>query len=699
MTPGLFVELLWLTAGALVILGMVRWWRPEMSWPRGGAYLLLTLLFFAPAFAKGGFQLATDLVSQWLPWRETVPHVTPQNPLLADPVLQMLPVRGLLRDRLLHGEVPLWIDELGTGQPLLGSALLMPFFVLTIGLPPLQALTVAAVWQVFIALLLTHLLLRRLGASHAGATLAALAFAFSLFSIAWLYYPLSTTACWLPGVLLGLLLLRDRARGGGTGLVICGCGMALGGHPETLAHAALAALAVAVWLLATASSQRREILGRMAAAAALVACLTAPALLPIAESIMGSERLAQLSHSLDDVASPAFEWRSLALLIDPLVFGSPRDANWSGPSNFNETATGYGGLLVLSLAAAGALSLRRHVAAIAGGGAVALLIALGVPPFGALLAPFVVFQHAANARLRFVWVLAVAVAAGLTVDRLLLDRRLRLTAAVAIALVGVLLLLHPPPAGAPWERTWWVTTLTGAASFLVAMAVPRAHRFLPAAACCLGALDLALLGVRYNPTPGSDFDLAPPPALELMMHEARPERPPLRVAALGWDLLPNLAALYGLGDPRGNDPTRPAAAARFVGERLGGRYVPGAQVRIPERWLDQGALDYLGVRLLLTRHRRELPPPWRSVFDGQGGRVWENPGALPLFFFPQRCEQVLDAENALRRALDTKDFRVVGLVEGGGPCALSQQGEVTSIQRDSGEYEIAVSTISGGLVV
>ena len=103
MTPGLWFELLWLAAGGLGILGLVRWWRPEMSWSRGGAYLLLTLLFFAPAFAKGGFQLATDLVTQWLPWRETVPRVSPQNPLLADPVLQMLPVRGLLRERLLHG--------------------------------------------------------------------------------------------------------------------------------------------------------------------------------------------------------------------------------------------------------------------------------------------------------------------------------------------------------------------------------------------------------------------------------------------------------------------------------------------------------------------------------------------------------------------------------------------------------------------
>lgn len=703
MSPGLLLELVWLLAGAFAILVLARWWRPALSWRLGAAYFLLTLLFFAPAFNAGGFDLATDLASQWLPWREAIgERVTPQNALLADPVLQMLPFRALVRGRLLRLEPPLWAHELGTGQPLLGNAQSAPFaplHLLALALPPLRAMSVAAALQVFLALLLTHLLLRRLGASQAGAALAALGFAFSTFSIAWLHYPLSTTACWLPGVLLGLLLLRDGARGGAVGLVVCGCGMALGGHPETLAHATLSALAITVWLVASAPARRWAFAGRAVAVAALVGCLTAPALLPIAESILGSERIAQLQSNPAAVAPPRFEPRTLGLLIDPLFYGSPRDGNWSGPGNFNESATAYGGFLVLMLAAAGALAGGRRVAAVAAGGLVALLIALDIAPFPRLLAPFIIFEHAANARLRFVWILGLAVAAGLTVDRLANDRRVRRVAAFLIAVGGLLLLLFPPPSGAAWERSWWIATLSGACAILAGLALPATRRFVAAGACVLVAIDLALLGVRYNPTPGLAFDLAPPPALRFMMGRVQATGPPLRVAALGWDLMPNLAALYGLADPRGNDPTRPARAARFVGERLGGGYVPGSQVRLPEHWLDQGALNYLGVRFLLTRHSRELPEPWRLAFEGEGGRVWENPNALPLFFLPRRREVAANAKSALRRALATVEFSAFGLVEGGDGASRSQQGGVSSIQRQNDGYEVTVDSATGGLVV
>jgi hypothetical protein len=701
MTQSLLFELMYVVLGGGVIVALLRWWRSDLSWLLGASYLAATVLFFAPAFRAGGFQVATDLAYQWRPWREAVPErVIPRNPLLADPLLQMLPFRRLVRDRLLHGEAPLWADELGTGQPLLGDAhTLSPLHLFALAAPPLQALTVTAVWQVLLALLLTHLLLRHLGASPAGAVLSAVAFAFSTFSVAWLYYPLATTACWLPGTLLGLLLLRQGARGGGAAFVVCAWGMALSGHPETLAHAGLAVLAVAGCLFLTSAAGRWQFLGRFTAAAALAGCLSAPVLLPVVESILGGERLALLEQNPAAVTQPSFELRGARLLVDPLSFGSPRDGNWSGPANFNETATAYGGLLVLALAAAGAGCVRGRVLAIVLGGLVALLIALNVPPFPLLLAPFLIFRHAANARLRFLWVLALAVAAGLSLDRLVLARGSRRITALCIAISSGLLMLFAPPWSAAWQRAWLLATLAGAALTLAALFAPGARRYLPAGVCGLVFLDLALLGIRYNPAPDPALDLAPPAALRFMMGGAKAEGPPVRVAAEGWDLLPNLAALYGLGDPRGNDPTRPARAARFVGERLAGAYVPGAQVRLPAKWLDQGTLDYLGVRFLLTRHSRQLPPPWQLTFDGEGGRVWENPDALPLFFFPRRREALSDADGALRRALEVPDFRALGIVEAEVPASSAQQGSVTSVTGGSGRYELAVSSRSGGLVV
>jgi hypothetical protein len=42
--------------------------------------------------------------------------------LLSDVPLQTLPLRALVRERLLRLEAPLWTHELGTGQPLAGNA-------------------------------------------------------------------------------------------------------------------------------------------------------------------------------------------------------------------------------------------------------------------------------------------------------------------------------------------------------------------------------------------------------------------------------------------------------------------------------------------------------------------------------------------------------------------------------------------------
>src|SRR6202030_3334559 len=202
-------------------------------------------------------------------WREMVAApAVPANGLLSDIPLQMIPFRALVRDRLLHFEAPLWAGEMGTGERLLGNAQSAPFSplgLLALPLPAVRALPVMAALKLFVSLLLTDALLTALGAGRAGACFAAIAFAFSLYSICWAYYPLGVAAAWLPGVLLGLVLLRRGERGGLAGLTVCATGMALSGHPETLAHAALAAGVVAAALLASraggGAARRRSLRG------------------------------------------------------------------------------------------------------------------------------------------------------------------------------------------------------------------------------------------------------------------------------------------------------------------------------------------------------------------------------------------------------------------------------------------------------
>ena len=269
------VDLLLYAAGALVVTLAVRAWRRELSvWALAG-YALAAALYVGPALLTPRFQVPTDVAYQVGPWSPMIegPHKV-RNGLLQDPILQMLPFRTLVRESWLDGDLPLWSHELATGQPLLGngqSAALAPFHLMALPVPPLRGMTLAVAWQLLLGLLLTHALVRRVAhgpqpsdappirwPAGAGAVVGALGYAFSTFSFAWAYFPMGMSAMWIPGVLLGLLSLADGERRAFAGLVLCAVGLALSGHPETLAHTGLAAAAVTLALLVRWRSPLRE---------------------------------------------------------------------------------------------------------------------------------------------------------------------------------------------------------------------------------------------------------------------------------------------------------------------------------------------------------------------------------------------------------------------------------------------------------
>jgi hypothetical protein len=724
--------LVYLGGGAL-LGALMRWWRPRPGWRWIAAYWLAAGAFFAAPLLTSQMQAPTDIAYQWRPWREMVAApVVPANGLLSDIPLQIIPFRALVRDRLLRCEAPLWAGEMGTGEPLLGNAQSAPFSplgLLALPLPAVRALPVMAALKLFVSLLLTDALLAALGAGRAGACFGAIAFAFSVYSVCWALYPLGMAAAWLPGVVLGLVLLRRGEGGGLAGLIACASGMALSGHPETLAHAALAAGVVAAALLlgrvrgdttpgaagdaprcdpedagadrgiAAEAYQagsgrggggaRWRFAGGLAAAAAMSAGLAAPALLPFVEALPDTVRAQLIERSSRGVQPPPFSPAILNLAIDPLANGSPRGRVWTGPSNFNELCSGYAGLLALALAAAAALTFGGRVLAILAGGAVALAAALAIPPLLDLVRALPLLDHAANGRLRLVWVLAVAVAAGLGLERLAARPAGRWIAGAAAAAAAVGLACERPP-GPPWERAWWLATAGGAALSAAAFwwAAARAPtsaagragppregvddaRWLPWLAVACLALDLGLLNGRLLPVLPADFDLAPPPAVAAMTAEMQAGAgAAFRVVAEGDALRPNLAALYGLWDPRSDDPMQPARATFVVGRVFRERYRIGQPMLLLHRPYPVPFLGYLGVRLMLTRHHAELFPPWEEAWDGQGGKLWRNPEALPLFFMPAAWRPARDPRDALLATVANQDFAA---------SAVAELGEVLEI--------------------
>ncbi|HEV7505864.1 MAG TPA: YfhO family protein [Thermoanaerobaculia bacterium] len=643
--------------GALLLVAAVRWWRPQVSKRAALAYVALVAAFFAVPLFTGALQIPTDIIYSWLPWRAAVARrPVPLNPLLSDIVLQELPYRSLVRSRLLALEAPLWANEMGAGQPLLANGQSTPFaplHLLALPLPTPRAFAVSVAWEILLELLLMHALLLRLGAGWPGAAFGAVAGGLSTFMIAWAYYPLAMTAAWIPGLLLGILLLRHGERGSFAGLVACGVGLAASGQPEILGFTALAAAAFAVVVTLRPSPGRGRFILRLLAAGMLTACLAAPLLLPIVEQLPHSQRMENVRHSPDAMQPPAFEARMALPLLDPLAFGSPRDGNWSGPWNFNELCSDYAGLLALAVALAGAAIFRGRIAGVLLGGLLALLASLRIFPVYNLIHSVPLVGEAAAGRLRIFWVLAVAVAGGLSVERLAGDRRGRIAGAVMLIATGAALAILPPPDDAPWQRVWWLAALLGAAAALATLLLPVARQRFALVALAALLLDLALLGMRFNPVPDRDLDLSPPPSLAFLMDRARSSPEPFRVLADGYDLKPNLAAVYGLWDPRSCDPMQVQASARFVNDGL--RSSDGEQRLAVE--------SYLGVRYRLLPKRRQLPAPWQPVFHGPGGWIWENPQAQPLFVLP------------------------------------AQEGTVRSIRAGSNQFTLEAESATGGTVI
>lgn len=688
--------------GAAILAALLRCWRRELSWRLAGSYTALVALLLSPVLFFGRHMVPTDIAYQWQPWRGLVGEtVQPQNPLLGDSVLQMLPFRELVRERLLRFEAPLWASEIGTGQPLLAngqSAPFAPLNLLALPLAGLAALSVIAAWKMLVALWLTHLLLLRLRASPGAAALGALCFGLSPFTVVWLSHPHSAVSAWLPGVLLGLIALgggEAERRPAFWGLVGCGLGAALGGHPETLAHLGVVAIALAALRWWTAPARLRPLfLRRTLLAALLVGLLSAPALLPLVEAIPRSQRSAALEIQPTGAQPPPLEAATVAMLVQPEIHGNPRDHSWSGVSNFNEVAPVYTGLLPLALAfAAVAAGQRRWRWTLLGGG-LALAVAVRVPGLWDAWFRLPVLGHGANGRLRMVWVMAVAVAAALALDRLASDARLRrIFFAGAVLVFAAGLMLAPAGQGA-WAWARWSAAL---ASLPVAVCALLVERWRPRVAwiCAVGlAMELAVLAARYQPAVPAALDLEPGTAVRALA--VRPGESPWRVVAFGYTLAPDLGALWGLWDPRGNDPMRPAAAAELLSLRLGHSPLPGQHIglRGPD---DQALLDVLGVRYALVRSRSQLPAPWlRRDSDGQL-TAWENPDARAVFYVTPRVRWLVRANDCMAQA-KVEDLRRTTIRMAAALAPEEQAGDVEGIVAGANSFSMRTRSPGAALV-
>jgi hypothetical protein len=359
-----------------------------------------------------------------------------------DGALYYFPMHVLAADAWRSFHVPSWNPFAFSGAPLLATSQAAPFYppnALFVVLPALYANNIVVVLNLAIAATGAFALARRLTGDALAASVAGVGFVSCGFMYGHIgHQSIEANAAWLPWVLLGYELLRERRSARNFSLTSCALALSLlGGHSQMffLAILVLVVYACTVRWLELAGARRQVKRAFLAAAAVVVVESAVPAsaattlafllldlaLLGIAAIAVGHHVLArrrlrlpggwivpavvaaacalaavQLVPTASVVGETlrakvdfstamtySFSPSHLVLLLFPYLFGNPWGvapfgASYHGHWNLTELA-GYPGLACIVLATAGIPRIRRdsRALALALTASVFLVIALG----------------------------------------------------------------------------------------------------------------------------------------------------------------------------------------------------------------------------------------------------------------------------------------------------------------------------------
>jgi hypothetical protein len=637
-------NLSWLYIGVVYAAGVALARRCGVALPRRVAFLfyLLVLLFLFRPLTSATVNIATDVGDLISPWSASAPGTTKftvSNHQGMDVVFQLAPWAGLVREKWMRLEPPLWNSQVGAGVPLLAnmsSEGLSPLRLLVTPLPLGQLMTAAGALKLLVALTFTFLYCRRRFDASAS-VIGAIAFGFGGWMIVWLNFPQSTIGAFLPAVLLQIDLLAERVTFGRVAFAAAlGPIVVFSGHPETAAHMTFyAALYLLLVVMVERPKPMRSFVAALAIASVAGVLMAAPVLFPFLETLRQSVRYEEVRHGHNVKGTPYSDLPSIIPMLQPRFQGVSPGPVW-GPQNA-ETIAGFAGFVGAAAwfgLLARALLLRRFRTF-----EMALLIFTAIvfvliddwpvvsPPFRAL------FGLANNHRLRLMFCL---LAAAMTAAVIHHARRERSTAAFTIAgglaLLAFLFLKAPFPDAASREIALRHAVPSVISLLLIAVIAMRVRVAWIALACSL-LVELWLVGFHWNPVRPEKTLFPRTPLIETLLREQSVE--PYRIAGIGGPLFPNTHTTFGLEDARVHDPMANIRYARFL-QRTMKQYNPWEYY--PKfNDSDSTALDYLNVRWLLTEPGVDLPDleRYRLLYDGGDGRLWENKRALPRFFAVQ----------------------------------------------------------------
>jgi hypothetical protein len=639
----------WLYTGAVYAGAVWLARRGGIDLPRRVAvfFYALVFVFFYPVLTQDKVNTSVDFLGTLPPWEYTVPeNFHAGNVQLNDLALQIVPWAHQVREGWRSFHAPLWNEFSGAGYPLLASAqssALSPLRILGLPLSLAHALSFEAAMKVLIALTCTFLWCRRRGYSELASATGAVAFGFSTFTIVWLHFPLITTACLVPAVFYVLDLLAERVTYARfVALSVIGAAMLFGGHPETVSHtaflAALYVLWVGGWRLAVGGS--RKLVFAILGAGVVTVLLAAPFLAPFAEAVTKSKRYQELQMRTEEPAVPYSDWPSAILLFSPRFHGAMPQEGW-GPAHA-ESISGFAGILGMAAWLATLVHVirtrrwRSHEAFFVLAAIIAVAVIFDWPGVGDLF--HVVFHLAANARVRLLLVLLLAVLTASAIDLASKDRTSFL---IGVGGAGALLAIAYFTSNfwSPHQRETAIyamvpslVVLLWSAATTVAAVKRERQLALPHSILLVAVIAELWIPTRdWNPVVSADWMYPKTPMLRALddLTKDVPKNAPFRTVANAATFFPNVSAVYGYEDVRAHDPMSNGRYIGFLSHVV--EYDPTEYFARWPNW-EHPLLDYLNVRYVLTSAGGELPPRFQMRYDGPDGRIFENADVRPRFF-------------------------------------------------------------------
>jgi hypothetical protein len=677
---------------------------------RFGIALALAVLPFLSAgrsLLTGGFHGALNLSYATAPLQaqaHRLPAREYHNGHLSDIAYQMVPWKAAVWESLREGRLPFGNPHILSGDILLAAAQPAPFHPFTLAgvlLPPATAWTLVCALVLFLAALSAFLFARELGCSDAAALFGGAATMLSSSILILQGWPNGAVLASLPLLLLGLRRIAAGEPAGLGASLAAMLLMLLAGHGETTL---LCVTGAGVYFLFELRRARRPFraAGAGVLAGLLALSLAAPAILPFFEALPQTQEKVfrdgvyahqkkSLPLSESGVSAMAFIYPRAFQGVDPKALPAP--------ISFMVASYGYVGGLTLVLAGAGLASRRRGVGGMAAAGLLAVAVSSSLPVLTDLLTRLPWFRITITTYFSGVAAVCLCALAALGLDELLKQgsRRLLLAGgAAALLLLGVGLwwrsvLLARQFSAVPIETS--IAFLLGPPLLLFAALVVGA-RGPVLAPLALATLCLTRLGEEPRYYMNFPERLFFPRIEELQSLPEGDE--PYRTVGLGYSMVPNQSALFGLEDPRGYQA--------MTNRRYADTY-PLWSVAQPV-WFNRvddptrPFLSFLNVRFAVGDPLAAAPDRWRVFVRGPNAAIFENPAALPRAFVPRRVVFGSEPGSLVSRMGEQADFRERAWLEAGGRTGTVPNGQArVRTRREGSTLRIDVNADSPAWIV